>query len=57
MDRGLADNVPSLPLRRLPVCARGYQPWLYFRFPLNLRMVEEMPAARGIIVSHKSVRQ
>src|SRR3954453_7343474 len=31
--------------------------WLYFRFPLSLRMVEEMLAARGIIVSHESVRQ
>jgi hypothetical protein len=26
--------------------------WLYFRFPLRLRMVEELLAARGIIVSH-----
>ena len=31
--------------------------WLYFRFPLSLRMVEEMLAARGIIASHESVRQ
>src|SRR3954467_6077821 len=31
--------------------------WLYFRFPLSLRMVEEMLAARGIIVSHETVRQ
>jgi hypothetical protein len=26
---------------------------LYFRFPLSLRMVEEMLAARGIVVSHE----
>jgi putative transposase len=31
--------------------------WLYFRFPLSLRMVEEMLAARGIVVSHETVRQ
>lgn len=31
--------------------------WLYFRFPLSLRMVEEMLAARGIMVSHETVRQ
>src|SRR5215204_5226176 len=31
--------------------------WLYFRFPLSLRMVEEMLAGRGIIVSHETVRQ
>jgi putative transposase len=31
--------------------------WLYFRFPLSLRMVEEMLAARGVLVSHETVRQ
>ena len=31
--------------------------WLYFRFPLSLRMVEEMLAGRGIVVSHETVRQ
>jgi putative transposase len=31
--------------------------WLSFRFPLSLRMVEEMLAARGIEVSHETVRQ
>jgi putative transposase len=31
--------------------------WLYFRFQLGLRMVEELLAARGIIVSHETVRQ
>lgn len=31
--------------------------WLYFRFPLSLRMVEEMLAARDIVVSHETVRQ
>jgi putative transposase len=29
--------------------------WLYFRFPLSLRMVENLLAARGIVVSHQSV--
>ncbi|WP_328702482.1 IS6 family transposase [Belnapia arida] len=31
--------------------------WLYFRFPFSLRMVEEMLAARGIVVSYETVRQ
>jgi putative transposase len=31
--------------------------WLYFRFPLSLRMVEEMLAARGIDVSHETIRR
>jgi putative transposase len=30
---------------------------LYFRFPLSLRMAEEMLAARGIEVSHEALRQ
>src|SRR5260370_24678246 len=35
----------------------GHAVWLYFRFPLGLRMVEELLAARGIMVSHETVRQ
>jgi putative transposase len=35
----------------------GYAVRLYFRFPLGLRMVEELLAARGIIVSHEALRQ
>jgi putative transposase len=30
--------------------------WLYLRFPLSLRVVEDLLAARGIIVSHQTVR-
>src|SRR5436305_11448033 len=42
---------------RFPAEIISHAVWLYFRFPLGLRMVEEMLAARGIIVSHESVRQ
>jgi putative transposase len=35
----------------------GHAGWLYFHFPLGLRMVEELQAARGIIVSRETVRQ
>src|ERR1044072_1602972 len=42
---------------RFPGEVISHAVWLYFRFPLSLRMVEEMVAARGIIVSHESVRQ
>ena len=31
--------------------------WLYFRFPLSLRLVEEMLLERGIIVSYETVRR
>ena len=30
--------------------------WLYYRFPLSLREVQEMMAERGVIVSHESIR-
>ena len=42
---------------RYPAEIISYAVWLYFRFPLSLRMVEELLAARGIIVSHETVRQ
>ena len=30
--------------------------WLYFKFPLSLRMVEDLLAERDIIVSHQTIR-
>src|ERR671928_1098908 len=42
---------------RFPAEVISHAVWLYFRFPVSLRMVEEMLAARGIIVSHESVRR
>jgi hypothetical protein len=42
---------------RFPCEIISHAVWLYFRFPLGLRMVEELLAARGIIVSHETVRQ
>jgi putative transposase len=30
--------------------------WLYFRFPLSLRLVEEMLLERSIIVSYEAIR-
>src|SRR5919112_3142243 len=42
---------------RFPAEVISHAVWLYFRFPLGLRMVEEMLAARGIAVSHETVRQ
>ena len=31
--------------------------WLYFRFPLSFREVEEMMLARGVAVSHETIRR
>ncbi len=42
---------------RFPPELISYTVWLYYRFPLSLRMVEEMLAFRGIEVSHETIRQ
>ena len=42
---------------RFPAEIISHAVWLYFRFPLSLRMVDELLAARGIIVSHETVLQ
>jgi hypothetical protein len=48
---------PSYAGYRFPAEVISYAVYLYFRFPLSLRMVEEMLAVRGIEVSHETVRQ
>src|SRR3954463_12776020 len=42
---------------RYPAELISYAVWLYFRFPLSLRMVEEMLAARGIVVTYETIRR
>ena len=41
---------------RFPGEVISHAVWLYFRFPLSLRMVDELLAARGITVRHETVR-
>src|SRR3954471_5691008 len=48
---------PRYARHRFPAEVISHAVWLYFRFPLSLRMVEELLAARGILVSHETVRQ
>ena len=48
---------PSYAGYRFPAQIISHAVWLYFRFPLSLRMVDEWPAVRGIIVSNETVRQ
>ena len=31
--------------------------WLYFRFPLSLRLVEEMLLERGVVISYEIIRR
>ena len=49
--------VPSYAGYRFPADVISHAVWLYFRFPLSLRMVDELLASRGIMVSHETVRQ
>jgi putative transposase len=50
-------RAPRYARHRFPAEVISHAVWLYFRFPLSLRMVEEMLAARGIVVSYETVRQ
>jgi putative transposase len=48
---------PSYRGFRFPVEIISHCVWLYYRFPLSFRDVEEMMLQRGIVVSHETVRQ
>jgi putative transposase len=47
---------PLYRRHRFPAEIIAHAVWLYFRFPLSLRMVEDVLAARGIIVTHQTIR-
>src|SRR5215216_6750281 len=49
--------LPSYAGHRFPAEIISFAVWLYFRFPLSLRRVDEILAARGIDGSHETVRQ
>ncbi|MGF6920622.1 IS6 family transposase [Paraburkholderia sp. 40] len=58
-------SVSALLSAEAPISFKGYRfppdiiryaVWLYYRFPLSLRMVEEMLAARGIELTYETVR-
>jgi putative transposase len=42
---------------RFPARLIAYAVWLCFRFPLSLRLVEELLLERGIVVSYESIRR
>jgi transposase-like protein len=48
---------PRYAGHRYPAEVICYAVWLYFRFPLSLRMVEAILAARGISVTYETIRQ
>jgi putative transposase len=48
---------PSYQGHRYPVEVISPCVWLYHRFPLSFREVEELMLQRGIVVSHETVRR
>ncbi|MBL3667252.1 IS6 family transposase [Streptomyces sp. M2CJ-2] len=48
---------PSYQGHRYPVEVIAHAVWLYFRFPLSFREVEEVTLERGVIVSYETVRR
>lgn len=42
---------------RFPPQIIAHAVWRYFRFPLSLRLVEEMLLERGIVVSYETIRR
>ncbi len=46
---------PSYAGYRFPAEIISHAVWLYVRFPLSLRNVDEILAARGVVVSHECV--
>jgi len=52
-----APRDPTYAGYRYPVELISYAVWVYFRFPLSLRIVEKMLAARGISITYETIRQ
>jgi putative transposase len=50
-------DTPSYRGFRFPPGIIRHAVWLYHRFPLSFREVEELLAERGIVVSYETVRQ
>ncbi|MBL3671367.1 IS6 family transposase [Streptomyces sp. M2CJ-2] len=48
---------PSYRGHRYPVEVIAHCVWLYHRFPLSFREVEELMLQRGVVVSHETIRR
>jgi putative transposase len=53
----VGSETPSYAGFRFPAEIISHCVWLYHRFSLSLREVEEMMLERGIVVSHETIRQ
>ena len=50
-------DLPSYMGYRFPAEIISYTVWLYFRFSLSYRDVEELLGARGVLLTYETVRQ
>src|SRR3982750_1753398 len=50
-------SAPPYKRHRFPPAIIGHAVWLYFRFALSYRDVEELLAERGVIVTYETIRQ
>jgi len=50
-------TAPSYRRHRFPPAIIGHAVWLYFRFALSYRDVEELLAERGVLVTYEPIRQ
>ncbi|GAC1365770.1 MAG: hypothetical protein NVSMB38_46000 [Ktedonobacteraceae bacterium] len=48
---------PSYKRHRYPTEIISHAVWLYYRFSLSFRDVEELMATRGIVLSYETVRR
>src|SRR6478752_7250309 len=55
--RGVTTATPSYEGHRYPVEIINHCVWLYFRFPLSFREVEELMLVRGVAVSYETIRR
>ena len=53
----MSTATPSYKGHRYPVEIINHCVWLYFRFALSLREVEELMLARGVAVSYETIRR
>src|SRR5271157_4552069 len=54
---GVRTATASYKGHRFPVEIIDHCVWLYFRFPLSFREVEELMLARGVVVSYETIRR
>ena len=53
----MSTSTPSYRGRRYPVEIINHCVWLYFRFPLSFREVEELMLVPGVAVSYETIRR